>query len=161
MEPKHHNTAGIDEAAALATKAHAGQVDKAGRAYILHPMAVAAALSGEPEEVIVAALLHDVVEDGGVTLAFLAEAGFSEPVVSAIDALTRRPGESYNAYLDRVAENPIAAKVKIADAEHNLRRSVAARINMDLPEEKRKEFSRMAFRYEGAITRITTRTRRT
>lgn len=101
----------------VATRAHAGQVDKAGVAYITHPARVAARLNTPVTQT--AGWLHDVVEDTGTTLEGLAGAGFSPEVVAAVDALTRRPGEEPNAYYVRVAANASAVAVKHADLDDN------------------------------------------
>ena len=64
-------------------------------------------------------MLHDVVEDTDVTVNDLKEAGFSDEVVSAVSTITKKAGEDYEEYLNRVKQNPIALRVKIADMEHN------------------------------------------
>lgn len=97
--------------------AHKDQIDKGGAPYIFHPITVALNCSGENEKIV--ALLHDVVEDAHFTLKELAYCGFSEEIVEAVDAITKRKGEEYNDYLIRVKANPIARKVKIADLVHN------------------------------------------
>lgn len=104
-------------AEAIARRAHAGQADKAGVPYIGHPAWVAARMQGRDAKA--AAWLHDVLEDTEVTAEDLAVAGIPANVVDAVLALTRRSGESYEAYLARVAENPLAVQVKLADLEHN------------------------------------------
>jgi (p)ppGpp synthase/HD superfamily hydrolase len=71
---------GLDEATALARRAHAGQTDKAGRPYIEHPLRVMHRLRGEYEQL--AAILHDVLEDTPVTENDLRSAGCPEPVVA-------------------------------------------------------------------------------
>ena len=101
----------------IATKAHAGQVDKAGHPYITHPVTIAAMVDETEEKVV--ALLHDVVEDTAWTIEDLRQAGFSESTLDAVQAITKVEGESYDNYLVRVAENPIAGAVKIADMTHN------------------------------------------
>lgn len=103
--------------------AHAGMVDKGGYPYIFHPYHVAEQVSGRvgsTEEEVIVALLHDVVEDTDFTLSDLVHLGFSEEVVSAIDAITHRYKESYKDYIERVKCNKIARKVKIEDKLHNL-----------------------------------------
>lgn len=107
----------VAKALRLATEAHRGQVDKAGRDYINHPVAVAERL--DTAEAQTAALLHDVVEDTAVTLNDLRSEGFSERVVSAVEHLTHREGEPREDYIARIAENPLAVTVKLADLAHN------------------------------------------
>lgn len=108
----------LNKAIELAAAAHAGQVDKAGEPYILHPLRVMLAVS-EPEERI-AAVLHDVVEDTPWTLDELAGEGFSPAVLAALDALTKRPAEARVAAAQRARANPIARRVKLADVTDNM-----------------------------------------
>ncbi|MDF2572046.1 MAG: hypothetical protein K0R55_3650 [Sporomusa sp.] len=82
----------FNKALLLATKAHAGQVDKAGKPYLLHPIAVADMLKAEEEKIV--ALLHDVVEDTSLTLIDLRNEGFPDRIVEAVDAITKRSGIS-------------------------------------------------------------------
>jgi (p)ppGpp synthase/HD superfamily hydrolase len=106
----------IELALEIATRAHKDQVDKAGTAYILHPMAVAEKVSGEDEKVV--ALLHDVLEDTDINEASL-RILFGDKIADAVLALTRKSGETYMDFIARAKANPLARKVKIADIEHN------------------------------------------
>jgi guanosine-3',5'-bis(diphosphate) 3'-pyrophosphohydrolase len=108
----------LEAAIALAVEAHKSQTDKAGSPYILHPLRVMFAVTTDYERM--AAVMHDVVEDTSVTLEDLREAGFPEAVVSAVQALSRREGESYNEFVRRAAGHPIARAVKLADIEDNM-----------------------------------------
>lgn len=107
----------VARARALATAAHRGQVDKAGDDYITHPARVAAAVAGDPDAQIVA-WLHDVVEDTAVTAEDLA-AEFAPHIVAAVLALTRRSGETADAYYARVRADRLALRVKLADIGDN------------------------------------------
>jgi (p)ppGpp synthase/HD superfamily hydrolase len=111
MAPSH-----LEHAFGLAFRAHAGQVDKLGEPYIAHVVRVAAAVNGFERQC--TALLHDIVEDTQVTLSDLA-ASFPSEIVDAVDAITKRPSEDYEAYLARVAANPVALDVKRADMADN------------------------------------------
>ena len=108
----------IDVAAAraLATKAHEGQTDKAGLPYITHPERVA--LRMESPELQVIGWLHDTVEDTPITLRDI-EATFGPETAAAVDAISRRDGEPWPDYLDRVVANPMARQVKISDLIDN------------------------------------------
>lgn len=108
----------LERAIAIAVEAHAGQHDKAGAPYILHPLRVMFAVKTEPERI--AAVLHDVVEDTNWTLEELRAEGFADAVIDAIDALTRRSGEDYFDFVARAKTNAIATQVKIADLRDNL-----------------------------------------
>lgn len=111
----------ISKALAIAYKAHKGQVDKVGVDYILHPVTVAltAAANGYDENVITAALLHDVVEDTDWTLDALRAEGISSEVVDALALLTHDKSTPYMEYVATAKSNPIARAVKMADLLHN------------------------------------------
>ena len=108
----------VEDAVAIAARAHRGQRDKAGAPYLLHPLRLM--LRMETEAAMMAAVLHDVVEDTDWTLGRLREEGFSDEVLEAVDCLTHREGESYQEFVERVRTNPIARQVKIADLEDNM-----------------------------------------
>lgn len=105
----------------IARAAHAGQTDKAGRPYIGHPQRVAAIVTarGGTPAAIAAAWLHDVLEDTDVTGADLADAGIPRESVAAVEALTKRAGESLEAYYAGVRLDDIAVLVKTADLDDN------------------------------------------
>ena len=105
------------KALAIAEDAHKGQVDKAGIAYIHHPLYVASLVEGKLAKTI--ALLHDVVEDSAWTLEDLRMEGLPEEVVQAVGILTKNRDESYEEYLMHVKQNPLARQVKLADLKHN------------------------------------------
>jgi (p)ppGpp synthase/HD superfamily hydrolase len=108
----------LEDALMLAAMAHRGQVDKAGQPYILHPIRLMLAMTGEQERM--AALLHDVVEDSDVTLGDLTVAGYPVEVIETVGLLTHPAGMEYFDYIGRVRENPIARRVKVADLKDNL-----------------------------------------
>ena len=105
------------QALAIAKDAHKGQVDKAGVAYIQHPLFVASLVEGELAKTV--ALLHDVVEDSDWTLEDLRKKGLPEEVVQAVGILTKKRNEKYEEYILRVKQNPLARQVKLADLQHN------------------------------------------
>lgn len=109
--------ADLEMAIIIATEAHSGQLDKGGAPYILHPLRVMAAMSTDQERVV--ALLHDVVEDSDRVSLPQIDAQFGGRVAAAVDALTKRPGEGYDDYLERVKADDIATKVKLADLKDN------------------------------------------
>lgn len=107
----------LERAIAIAAQAHSGQVDKGGQPYILHPLRVLLRVEGASEQI--AAVLHDVVEDSSFTLEHLAAEGFTAEILAALDALTKKPGESRVQAARRAAANPIARAVKLADNAEN------------------------------------------
>jgi len=118
----------LESAIAIAVRAHAGQTDKSGQLYILHPLRVMFRCQTDEQRIV--AILHDVIEDTSVTVEELRNQGFSEMILAALDCVTKREGESYQAFVERAAANPIARQVKLADLEDNmdLRRLGAAAI---------------------------------
>lgn len=146
----------LERALQIAASAHAGQTDKGGAPYILHPLRVMAGLNDPVARM--AAVLHDVVEDGkGWTLGRLAEEGFSQTVLDAVDAVTKRAGEqapggaphevkqeTYLRFVRRAAAHPIGRLVKRADLQDNLD---AGRLPHPLTEE---DEARLA-RYRAAL----------
>ena len=107
----------INIALSIAKKAHAGQVDKAGIDYIQHPLYVASQVKTEQEKAV--ALLHGVLEDSDITAADLLAYGLSNEVVTAVQTLTKKKGQSYQDYLEKVKSNDLARVVKLADLKHN------------------------------------------
>jgi hypothetical protein len=132
----------LEKAIFIAVQAHAGAKDKAGEAYILHPLRMMMKMRTEPARVV--AILHDVVEDSDWTLEGLREEGFTEQILTAVDHLTKRPGEEYEDFVRRAVQDPLALRVKIADLEDNLDQS-------RLREPTDRDRARIA-RYQKALT---------
>jgi (p)ppGpp synthase/HD superfamily hydrolase len=110
---------GLAHAMAISAWAHANQRDKAGAPYVLHPIRIMQSQTSESARIV--ALLHDVVEDApGWSFERLRREGFSEEVIAALDALTKREGEDYADFIRRAGANTIARAVKIADLKDNL-----------------------------------------
>ena len=108
----------LERALQIAVTAHAGQKDKAGGAYIFHPIRVMSRCR-TPDAMIVG-LLHDVVEDTSVTFEELEAEGFSPSVLDALRLLTHDKAVPYGDYIQHVKANPIATEVKLADLEDNM-----------------------------------------
>jgi (p)ppGpp synthase/HD superfamily hydrolase len=108
----------LEKAIQIAVQAHKGQQDKVGVPYILHPLRVMLRMENEAE--MMAAVLHDVVEDSGWTLADLRGEGFTDELIRVIDSLSRRDDETYENFIARIKQNPLAVKIKLADLEDNM-----------------------------------------
>lgn len=122
----------LERAIEIAASAHAGQVDKGGAPYVLHPVRVMLALTDPVARIV--AVLHDVVEDGkGWSFERLAHEGFSPVVIEAVRAVTKQAEEeapkdasaeqkreAYLRFVRRAAQHPIGRLVKRADLEDNL-----------------------------------------
>jgi (p)ppGpp synthase/HD superfamily hydrolase len=83
-------------------------------------------LTQQDEDAQIVAVLHDVLEDcppdRKVTAADLRRDGYNEEVIAALEALTKTENEKndYDAFIERVAKNPLARRVKLADLQDNL-----------------------------------------
>ena len=109
----------LDKAIAIAAQAHLGQKDRMGAPYILHSLRMMLRLETQKEMIV--AVLHDVVEDcPDWDFERLRQEGFSEEIIEAIDHVTRREGETYEAFVERSARNKLARPVKLADLEDNM-----------------------------------------
>lgn len=109
----------LEMAISVAVTAHAGQTDKGGAPYILHPLRVMQRMRTEEERIV--AVLHDVMEDcpaWGVSA--LKQVGVSDSALAALTALTRLRGESYDDFIRRCGENELARRVKLADLGDNM-----------------------------------------
>jgi len=102
-----------------AARAHTARIGEDGDPEILHCMRVMLRLQAEDERQV--AMLHDVIEDGGMYAQQLLEIGFTHDVVQAVEILTGRPDETYDEYIQRVIQMPLAARVKQADVEEHAR----------------------------------------
>ena len=109
----------LDRAKAIATSAHEGQVDKAGKPYIEHPMRVMN--MGKTVEEKIAGVLHDVVEDSDWTFEMLEKEGIPKDVMDALRCVTKlSENEDYDHFIERVKTNPLAVKVKLSDLKDNM-----------------------------------------
>jgi (p)ppGpp synthase/HD superfamily hydrolase len=133
----------VEEVGAFVEAAHAGQVDKIGVPYIEHVRAVAAGLMPFGDELVMAGLLHDVIEDTDWTATQLLALGIPLRVVGAVKDVTNQPGVPYEEKIQRIIHSSDATLVKIADNAHNSHPDRAAQ----LPEEKR---ARLAAKYRAA-----------
>ena len=109
----------LERAIEIATQAHEGQVDKAGNAYIGHPLRVMA--MGKTEHEKIAGVLHDIVEDTPWTFEMLEAEGFAPEIIAALKCVTKiSENEDYDDFIERVKKNPLAVAVKINDLTDNM-----------------------------------------
>lgn len=109
----------LERAIEIATHAHEGQVDKAGNAYIGHPLRVMA--MGKTEQEKIAGVLHDIVEDTPWTFEMLEAEGFAPEIIAALKCVTKiSENEDYDDFIERVKKNPLAVAVKINDLTDNM-----------------------------------------
>lgn len=136
----------IEDAIALAARLHLGARYPSPEAepYVFHALRMMLQFVDPVDQM--AAVLHDVVEDTEITLDDLRDAGYRPEIIDAIAALTHHSRDSYEQYIEGVARNPVARRVKIADLEENLAnnwRSPLATGNAD-----------RIHRYEAALVRL-------
>lgn len=107
---EHARLGTLERAIEIAAAIHAGQTDKGGAPYILHPLRVMLRVARGAQQIV--AVLHDVVEDSDGKIPFddLAREGFSQEVID---------GESYEAFIARAALDPVGKAVKLADLAEN------------------------------------------
>ena len=116
----------------FAAEAHATQKRRSGEPYIIHPIAVATILAKELEmtdDTVIAAFLHDVVEDTDHTIEEIQER-FGEDVAKLVDAVTKRKKanyeyskqvDNYRQILESVHYDVRALLIKLTDRLHNMR----------------------------------------
>ena len=131
----------------LCRKLHAGQVDKCGQPYWIHPFTVAMSYFSEYRDVksisfAIVGLLHDIPEDTGMAVEALAQLiELTDEEIAALKLLTRQDGVSYDEYIDSIEEsgNKIAIDVKLNDLLHNMNldRFTEAGIEITSKDEKR------------------------
>ena len=103
----------LERAIRLAAKVHKGQKDRSQKPYILHVMRVM--MRGHDMEEQLLGALHDVLERSVLTTADLELKGFPPRVLTALEHISRRKEEDYMGYIDRVAMNGLATRVKLHD----------------------------------------------
>ena len=133
FKPDPESAVRIRAALALAERAHAGQSRASGDPYIAHPVAVARILAGlhMDTDTIVAALLHDVVEDTGVSLDAI-RSEFGDDVAELVDGVTKlsrlkvrtreeEQVENLRKMFLAMAKDIRVIFIKLADRLHNMR----------------------------------------
>ena len=123
----------VRKAYRFADEAHLGQIRASGEPYITHPIAVAAQCAEWKldAQALMAALLHDAIEDCGVTKPQLIER-FGAPVAELVDGLTKldklqfntreeSQAESFRKMLLAMARDVRVILIKLADRAHNMR----------------------------------------
>lgn len=119
----------IYKAKKLAFEYHKDQRDRAGKPYLDHLKTVADGLSIKDEDHICVAWLHDIVEDHNYPVEKI-KSGFGDKIASAVVAISKIKGESYQDYLNRVKSNEIARIVKLSDLAHNMQLSRLPKVTL-------------------------------
>ncbi len=108
----------VKKALSYALEKHAHIKGRNGHPYVEHVIRVASKFKNETLQII--ALWHDLLEDTDATIKDMRELGASEEIITAVKLLTHdRNKISYEKYLKKLAKNPLALLVKIADVNEN------------------------------------------
>lgn len=148
----------VESARKLAEFLHRDQTDHTGHPYILHPGRVVANLlriaPDADEETLMAAWLHDTIEDCGVTKEQLIGRGYSERTAQMVAYLSKPPDDErpYAQVIDELIATGDrgAMLIKIADNMDNLHPQRTAELRAALPEKA----ARLAARYEDSVRKL-------
>ena len=109
-------------AISMTARAFVGVTDKGGVPYIMHCLHVMNKVSHlNDDELMIIAVLHDLIEDTNYTFEILESLGFSKRVIDVLRLLTHDPEVPYMDYISALSLNPDARIVKMADLDHNSR----------------------------------------
>ena len=142
----------------LCRKLHAGQVDKCGQPYWIHPFTVAMSYFsgyGDVKSIscTIVGLLHDIPEDTGMAVEALAQLiELTDEEIAALKLLTRQDGVSYDEYIDSIEEsgNKIAIDVKLNDLLHNMNLDRFTEANITITNRDKNRFDK----YEKAFDKL-------
>lgn len=161
----------LEKAILIAVIAHQGQIDDDGQPHIVHSLEVMFAVKREleafpdflpegytVEDMLIAAVLHDVVEDTATSLDDIRRE-FGDKVADAVDGVTRRHGdplcklanckehskEFYRDFIYRAAEKPASKLLKTADLGVNRKRTHT------IPESKSKWRAKLEYKYDISL----------
>ncbi|MBT0548462.1 phosphohydrolase [Riemerella anatipestifer] len=138
----------LHKAIKIAQNAHRGQTDKYKAPYIGHVMRVMNYGKTLDEKIV--GVLHDVVEDcPEYSIEYLKKQGFSDEILFAIECLSKtNPEESYDDFIKRIEQSPLAIAVKINDLTDNMD---LKRVNKPLTEKDLKRFNKYLKAYHYLI----------
>ena len=109
----------LEKMLVLMVNAHAGQFDRGGKPYALHPLMVLNLVGNDDEELQCIALGHDIIEDTKTTYQDLVDLGMTQRIIDGIKSVTKMPGETDDEYKAKVMSNVDGMIVKKADLTHN------------------------------------------
>jgi (p)ppGpp synthase/HD superfamily hydrolase len=109
----------LGKAIAIAAEAFKDKRDKSGNPYILHCLWVMDGVKHLGEDVMIAAILHDLIEDTEWTFAQLTSEGFNDKIIGILHLLTHNKETPYDEYIKAISVSKEATEIKKKDLEHN------------------------------------------
>ena len=108
-------------AISITAQAFEKKMDKSGKPYILHCLRVMNSVNQKDEDLMIAAVLHDIVEDcpEEYTFSKLTELGFSDRVVGILHLVTHSKSTPYDEYIKAISVSKDATDIKLADLKDN------------------------------------------
>lgn len=133
----------LGEAFLIAVEVHGNQRDQGGDPMMLHVVRVAESLRTDKERVV--GVLHDTLEDCGSSsrandLYARIQRAYGDEVADAVALLTRLYSEDYEDYIQRLSENPLAVRVKLADLTQNLREDRLSKLEPEVADRLRTKY---------------------
>lgn len=120
----------LDRAIQIAVRVHKGKTNNFGEPEIFHSLRVMMSLESEAERI--CGVLQNSIGGSGCSLDDIAEEGFGEDVVRAMGCLTKRLGENFDAWTERLLENETAYRVRLAVLKDEIERLGMTKKNREL-----------------------------
>ena len=130
----------LNKAIEIAAQIHTGKKGRNKEPAILHPIRVMSMMNDNRSRTV--AVLHDVVESGKISIRELKVMGFDKKICRAIDLLSRRKNEKYTDYINRLKNNKVAKKVKVADLVDNYNRRISYTSLSNVDSQKIKKYKK-------------------
>lgn len=106
-------------AISITARAFENKVDKAGQPYILHCLRVMNGVDQNDQDLMCAAVMHDLIEDTDTKLSYLTDLGFSDRVIGILYLVTHDKKTPYDEYIKAIAVSKDAREIKLADLKDN------------------------------------------
>ncbi len=110
----------VERAIEISYQLYDGKLEENGVPLISHPIDIALKIS--TNEAKIAALFHDALEEGRLSIDDLVKNGFSEETIEICKALYKKDEENYLDYIKKVKTNSIARRIKMEDIMYNIKK---------------------------------------
>ena len=129
-----------DRALLLVSDLFENKTDKEGLPYINHLIRVSVKL--DTEELKIAGLLHDTLEDTNLTKQDLLDLGFSQRIIDIVDSVTNKEGEIYNDKIKRIVDSKDidVIKLKYSDMSDNYNKDRLSLLSKEAQERLTKKY---------------------